>query len=169
MNQSLPTAADGLPQGRFSGRQAFAALLLQALQTAAAQGWREMIFCDPTFEDWPLGERPVAVALHEWSRSGRQMTLLAHDYQELQRRHARFVTWRKTWAHIILCRRNTVVPEDSLPSALWSPHWMLERLERVHSTGLSSAAPALRLALRERLNECLRTSTPGFAAYTLGL
>ena len=43
-----------LPDGRFSGRSEFAALVRQAMAAVSAQGWREMIWCDPDFDDWPL-------------------------------------------------------------------------------------------------------------------
>ena len=86
-----------LPQGRFEGPTEFSDLIRLAFATAASQGWREIIICDSTFEDWPLGERVVAQALNDWSKSGRKLTMLAKNYNEVMRRHARFVTWRRTW------------------------------------------------------------------------
>ena len=46
-----------LPHGRFSGPAEFAEHIRLAFATAAAQGWREIIMADRSFEDWPLGER----------------------------------------------------------------------------------------------------------------
>ena len=158
-----------LPQGRFEGLREFSDLIRLAFATAAAQGWREIIICDSTFEDWPLGERVVAQSLHEWSKSGRKLTMLAKNYNEVMRRHARFVNWRRTWSHIIECRANASVMPDDMPSALWSPDWVFHRLDLARSTGVSGAEAARRLALRERLNECLKLSSPAFAATTLGL
>jgi len=86
-----------LPDGRFSGRSEFAELVRQAMAAATAHGWREMIWCDPDFGDWPLGERAVAQALNDWATSGRKLTLLAGQYDTVLVRHARFVTWRRTW------------------------------------------------------------------------
>ena len=107
-----------LPQGRFSGQSEFTALIRLAFSTAAAQGWREIILSDSNFEDWPLGERAVAQSLQDWARSGRKLTMLARRYDEVVRRHARFVTWRRTWAHIVECRGINTVAGDDLPSAL---------------------------------------------------
>ena len=164
---SLPP--EPLPSGRFEGRLAFTELIRHALATAAHEGWRELILCDANFEDWPLGERAVAQSLNDWSKSGRRLTMLAKNYNEVSRRHARFVTWRRTWSHIIECRANTTISPDDMPSALWSPAWVFQRLDLARSTGVSGAEAARRVALKERLNECLKLSSPAFAATTLGL
>jgi len=165
----LSAAPDALPQGRFEGPTEFAGLIRLAFAAAAAQGWRNIIICDSTFEDWPLGERAVAQSLNDWSSSGRKLTMLAKNYNEVMRRHARFVTWRRTWAHIIECRANASISPDDMPSALWSPAWVFQRLDLTRSTGVSGAEAARRVALRERLDECLKFSSPAFAATTLGL
>jgi hypothetical protein len=165
-NQSPPPSTPPLLQGRFAGRSAFAELVRQAFAAAAARGWRELIICDATFEDWPLGERVVAQSLNDWSASGRKLTMLAQDYGEVTRRHARFVTWRRTWSHIIECRGHAA---GDLPSVFWSPDWAFERLDLVHSTGVAGSEPGRRVALKERLAEKLLRSSPAFAATTLGI
>lgn len=158
-----------LLEGRFKGRAEFAELIRQALAAAAVQGWREMLLCDPDFEDWPLGERVVAQALNDWSRGGRKLTMLAKNYDAILRRQARFVTWRRTWSHIVECRRSTSTPGSSLQSALWSPGWVFERLDLERSTGVAGFDVARRISLKERLNECLLNSSPAFPATVLGL
>jgi len=165
----VPAGPDALPQGRFEGPTEFAELIRAAFAAAAAQGWREIIICDITFEDWPLGQRAVAQSLNDWSSSGRKLTILAKNYNEVMRRHARFVTWRRTWAHLVECRANASMSPDDMPSALWSPVWVFQRLDMIRSTGVSGSEAARRVALRERLDECLRLSSPAFAATTLGL
>jgi hypothetical protein len=164
-----PNPSDALPEGRFGGPSEFAELIRQSFAAAAAQGWREIIICDSTFEDWPLGERLVAQSLNDWSKSGRKLTMLAKNYNEVMRKHARFVTWRRTWAHIIECRANASISADDMPSALWSPVWVFLRLDLARSTGVSGFEAARRVALKERLDECLKLSAPAFAATTLGL
>ena len=164
---AVPTPS--LPEGRFAGPVEFSKLIRQSLAVAAEQGWREIILCDSTFEDWPLGERAVAQSLNDWSRSGRKLTVLAKNYNEIVRRHSRFVTWRQTWAHIVECRANAALPEGDLPSALWSPVWVCQRLDLVRSIGYCGGGADRRIALKERLDACLRLSSPAFAASTLGL
>jgi hypothetical protein len=168
-NQSPAPSLPALLQGRFDGRAEFSGLIRQAFAAAAAQGWREIIVCDASFEDWPLGERVVAQALNDWSKSGRKLTMLAQSYEEVTRRHARFVTWRRTWSHIVECRRYAAVAAGDLPSAFWSPGWVFERLDLVHSTGVAGSDAARRVALKERLAEKLLKSSPAFAATTLGI
>lgn len=158
-----------LPQGRFEGPAEFAELIRLAFVAAAAQGWREIIICDSTFEDWPLGERAVAQSLHDWARSGRKLTMLAKNYSEVMRRHARFVTWRRNWSHIIECRANTAISPGDMPSALWSPAWVFQRLDLTRYSGYSGEEAARRVALKERLDESLKLSSPAFASTTLGL
>ncbi len=155
-----------LLEGRFEGRSEFGALIRQAFAVAATQGWREIILCDSNFEDWPLGERVVAQALNDWAKTGRKLTVLAQNYDEITRRHARFVTWRRTWAHVVDCRRSAA---GDLPSAFWSPAWVFERLDPVRSTGVAGSEPVRRTALKERLEEKLLRSTASFAATTLGI
>ena len=158
-----------LPEARFEGPLQFAEMIRLAFATAAAQGWRDMIICDNTFEDWPLGERAVAQSLNDWAKSGRKLTMLAKNYNEVMRRHARFVSWRRTWSHIIECRASTAISPDDMPSAMWSPLWVFQRVDQARSIGFSGAEANRRVALKERLDECLKLSSLAFPATTLGL
>ncbi len=160
----------GLPQGRFSGRTDFQQMVRDALATAACEGWPELILSDASFADWPLGESAVEASLQAWARSGRRLTLLACDYGEMVRRHARFVRWRRTWDHLVTCRACPASIASDLPSALWSPGWVLQRLDPVRCTGMSGNEPERRVLLHQTLTEWLNSkSTPAFAATTLGL
>ena len=148
-----PAALPPLPQGRIEGPSQFAAVIRLALATAAAQGWREIVMSDANFESWPLGERAVAQSLNEWAKTGRTLTMLARNYDEVTRRHARFVTWRRTWAHIVTCRANTQLALDDFPSGLWSPVWVCQKLDLVRCTGVAGTEAVRRVSLRERLDE----------------
>lgn len=169
----LPPADDALPElptGRFSGREVFMQLVRDALAAAARDGWKEIVVSDANFHDWPLGERAVIEALQTWARSGRRFTMLACSYEDVIRRHARFVQWRGTWDHIITCRRSPAADPLNIPSVLWSPAWTLQRLDPERCTGISGNEPERLVLLRESLNEWLRSkSSPGFPSTTLGL
>ena len=80
-----------LPSGRFSGREAFMQLVRDGLATAARDGWSEIIVSDSNFHDWPLGELAVIESLQQWAHSGRRFTMLACTFDEVIRRHPRFV------------------------------------------------------------------------------
>jgi hypothetical protein len=169
-NDTDTDAAVTLPCGRFEGRQAFQQLVRDALECAAREGWRELVLSDVNFHDWPLGERAVDASLQQWARSGRSITLLAVDYEEIVRRHARFVHWRRRWDHIIVCRRAARADPLELPSVLWSPGWVLQRLDPGRCVGVTGAEPERRVMLRETLDEWVeRKSSPGFPATVLGL
>ncbi len=152
-----------------SGRAEFGDLIRRAFRAAANQGWREIVICDGNFEDWPLGERAVTRALAAWSRTGRKLTMIARNYDSVTRRHPRFVTWRQTWSHIVECRGSASGPSDTIPSAMWTPGWVFERLDLERSAGYCGYEAARRVALKEGLNERLLKSSPAFPATTLGL
>lgn len=160
----------GLLQGRFSGRADFQQLVRDALAAAAREGWPELILCDAHFADWPLGERAVEESLQAWARRGRRMTLLACGYGEVVRRHARFVRWRSTWDHLVTSRACPRSMAPDLPSALWSPAWVMQRLDPLRCVGVCGPEPERTVLLHENLAEWLQNkSSPAFAATTLGL
>lgn len=159
----------GLPTGRFSGRDAFGQLVRDALACAAREGWRELVLSDASFEDWPLHERVVADSLGAWARSGRRFVMVAATYDVVIRRHARFVTWRKTWGHIIECRVSRQTDPTDFPSALLGPGWAMQRLDLARSTGVCSDRAERRVPLRESIDELLLGSSPGFPSSVLGL
>jgi hypothetical protein len=171
MNEQLaqPPGAGALPAGRFAGRDAFRQVIRDALASAAREGWREIVLADASFEDWPLGERAVALALQDWSRSGRKCTLLARRWDSVIRMHARFVTWRKIWSHIIDARACPSADPGDLPSAIWTPSWAMERRDLERCTGYCGSEADRRVSLRESIDGWLVRSSPSFPAVTLGL
>ena len=162
-------AATPLPSRRFEGREEFRQLLRDALACAAREGWREILLSDPDFEDWPLGERAVAESLQAWSAAGRRMVLLACSYDPVLRQQARFVQWRRQWSHIVTAVACPGADRLDLPSALWSPAWVLERRDIARSNGFCGSEPERRVLLREGLSEWLQKAAPAFPATTLGL
>ena len=166
---SIEANGDEGLKGPFSGPKAFAQTIRAALARAAHEDWPAMVWSDANFEDWPLGERAVSESLQAWAGSGRQLLLLARSYDSVIRYQPRFVTWRKMWDHIIECRVCKTMDASEMPSALWSPHWAMQRLDLVRSTGVADLEPRRRVLLKEELDECRRQSSPGFSATTLGL
>ena len=168
-NDAVNESAPALREGAFLGREAFRDRIRQAVQQAADEGWRELFFCDVDFEDWPLNERPVIEALGRWVRHAQSFTIVAQRYDKVIRLHPLFTEWRKFWSHKIEGRSCSPRDAQDLPSALWSPHWALQRMDLLRSTGVAGAEAERRAALRETLDECLRRSTVGFPSTTLGL
>lgn len=163
------TAMNDLPSGPFIGRDTFRDRLRAGLCAAGAQGWSELVLSDADFHDWPLGERVVVDALTAWIRGPHRMTMLAKTYDDVPRQHARFVEWRRFWAHKIECRICREADALELPSAFWSPDWTLRRMDPLHSNGICNSDPGRRKLLREEIDGWLVRSGSGFPAYTLGL
>jgi hypothetical protein len=99
----------------FAGRAGFQRVLGDTLAWASAQGCRELHAWDASFVDWPLSDANVLAALTAWARPARQLHLLALQYDDVARRHPRFVRWRRDYAHCVTAR--AVEPEVRLEAA----------------------------------------------------
>jgi hypothetical protein len=95
-------------------REAFHDALRRAFAGLATHGCREVAMCDETFADWPLNEPAVVDALTRWALPHRRMTVIARQYDELERLHPRWVAWRRRWSETVDCR----TPEEGLALAL---------------------------------------------------
>ena len=164
-----PEEPQALATGQFSGPAEFTAIVRSAIACAAREGWKQMVWSDPNFEDWPLRDKAVAGDLHAWASSGRKLILLAQNFDSIERYHARFVDWRIRWDHIVECRVCRPRAGTEFPSALWSPHWFMHRLDAVRCRGVSSYEAQARVMLQEELEEFRKQGTPGFPATRLGL
>jgi hypothetical protein len=166
----------GLIQGTFQGRKEFQQVVRDAIAQAAREGWREMIWCDLTFEDWPLGERSVEANLQAWSETGRKFTILAQRYDVLSETHHRFVNWRRQWSHIIEARAVSSASPEEFPSVIYAERreienggWVMQRTQREWCKGVCGTEAWRRVQVREELQGWLAKSAPSFAATTLGL
>lgn len=111
----LDAAAVTMDAQGFSGRADFERLLVDAFAWAAEQGCRELHAWDASFADWPLSDASALAALTAWARHGRQLHLLAAQFDDVVRRHPRFVRWRRDFGHCVTAR--AVEPELKLGGA----------------------------------------------------
>lgn len=172
MPSEAATSLPALPQGSLQGREAFRQAVRDAIAHAAAAPaqFNQLIFCDPDFADWPLGERAVADALQAWALRGHgQLLLLASRYDEVQRLHPLFVQWRRLWSHKIEARACCAAHAADLPGVLWTPAWALRRFSPLHSVCVAGHEADRRTTLRAELDEWLGRSMPAFPASVLGL
>jgi hypothetical protein len=161
---------DPLPEGRFSGRQEFQALVRQAVLQAQARDWPEMVWCDPDFDDWPLADEALVETLRLWVQDGHgRMRMLASDFRPVQARCARFVRWRRDHDHRFDARSSGRNRAAETPSVLWTPEWVLIRLDPVHQQMVASTDKVRRAQLRQQIDSLWQQSTAGFPATTLGL
>lgn len=164
-----PDPTPPLIEGVFAGRQDFQQLIRSAIAQAAQEGWREMIWFDVNYADWPLGERSVEADLQAWSKTGRKLIIVAKRFDTLIAMHHRFVAWRKQWSHIIEARGVSSASDEEFPSLILAPNWAMHRLQPTLCKGVAGYEPKRRVDLRELTQEWLAISSPAFAATTLGL
>ena len=126
-------------EGRLQGRLLFQNMIEQLVGRGAQRRCRQAVFCDADFADWPLGACAVASALNVWARAGCRFTFIAQQYDEITRRHARWVEWRRRWSHQVDCWQCANIAASSLPSSVWTDEWMLHRIDPVRSVFFFSA------------------------------
>lgn len=153
-----------------TSRSQFHQALRDAFAEAAAAGSRALWLVDPDFADWPLGERAVVDCLHEWAASSRHLHMLAQNFDEVARRHARWVAWRRQWAHIVSCRTNTEIESAAIPTLFMASDTLIVRLsDVVHHRGRVSHTKAEEVHCRELIDAVLQHSEEAFPATTTGL
>jgi hypothetical protein len=126
-----------------SSRSEFHEALRTAFDRVAAQGCREIWLCDPD---------------------------LAQHYDEIVRKHPRWVNWRRQWSHVVECRAFEEVESGAMPSMFLAPGVVTVRLfdpENYRASVSTEVADAVRA--KEALDVVLQRSSEAFAATTLGL
>lgn len=158
------------PAPLITSRADFHAALRQAFETLATRGAREVWLCDEDFADWPLGERAIVELLTQWAASSRRLTLIARHFDEVARRHARWVAWRRDWSHIVSCRTNTELAKGEFPTVLLGLGAVSVRLvDNVHHRGRLSHEKADEVRCKEQVDAVLQRSQEAFPATTTGL
>jgi len=161
---------------KFEGRAEFQRLLVDTFVWAAGQGCRELHAWDASFVDWPLSDANALTALTAWARHGRQLHLLAQQYEDVQRRHPRFVRWRRDFGHCVTAR--AVEPElklDGAPESLLlavcpdGGALSLRLFDRHLWRGEVSVDAGQRLRGLEWFDALAQRSSDSFAPTTLGL
>ena len=144
--------------------------LRNAFAEAAAQGCRELWLCDRDFADWPLGERAVVESLARWAGSHRRLTLVANNFDEVVRRHARWVEWRRMWSHIVHCRSNTELESSEMPSVLLATDLLsVSLVDPVRYRGRASHDATHAARCREMIDAVLQRSEEAFPVTTAGI
>lgn len=153
-----------------TSRAEFQDAVRSCLVLAADAGAREIFMIDPTFVDWPLSERAVIDTLQRWVAAGRTLTLMAHRFDELPRRHMRFVEWRRSWSHVVQCRADEDLEEQQIPTLLFVPgHVCLRMVDNVDQRGTLSGKAVDLSAGKETVDALLQRSTEAFPVTALGL
>lgn len=153
-----------------TSRSEFHAAVRSALADAAERGCREMWLCDLDFADWPLGETAVIDTLTRWAQSHRKLHVVAQHFDEFPRRHARWVSWRRHWSHIVECRANHELEAGKMPTLLLAPGVATVRLvDPVRYRGSVSHKASDAVDAREAIDAVLQRSEESFPVTNLGL
>lgn len=159
----------------FASRVEFQRLLTEAFAWAGEHGCRELHAWDASFVDWPLSDATTLAALANWARPGRQLHLLALQYDDLARRHPRFVRWRRDYAHCVTARavepelRLEAAPESLLLVAATEGSLTLRLFDKHLWRGELSLETAQRQHGLEWFDALAQRSSESFAPTTLGL
>ena len=95
---------------------------------------------------------------------------LAQHYDEIVRKHPRWVNWRRQWSHVVECRALEEAEPGGIPSMFLAPGVVTVRLfdaENYRASVSSEVADAVRA--KETLDAVLQRSAEAFPASTLGL
>jgi peptidyl-tRNA hydrolase len=165
-----PVAGNDGQRRLLDGRHAFQQAIREGIAAAAAEGCREMWFCDAHYGDWPLSERAVIETLSAWAYSHRKLVVLAHTFEQFPKRHARWVEWRRQWSHIVECRALEEIESAEVPCLLLAPDVVTVRIhDAVRHRGTWSRALDDAIRARELVDAVSQRSVESFPATTLGL
>ena len=155
----------------FEGPVECAQALRDAMTHAGEQHTRRLCWCDEDFAAWPIGEADWIEQLTRWARvGGRELVMVARDWSVIERRHPRFATWRRDWAHVVQCMVPDETRTEPLPT-LWidSHDQVLRVFDAEHLRGRIGFDRVDRQRAKEDFDAILQRAGPGFAAVTLGL
>jgi len=151
-------------------RLEFHGALQEAFAEMAQTGCREVWISDEDFADWPLNAPSVIEQLTHWAQSHRKLTVIARHYDEVLRRHARWVQWRRQWSHIVECRAFEDAGAGEIPTLLLAGNLVSVRLfDPVHVRGSISRDPVDFVQQRELVDALSQRSAESFPPTTLGL
>jgi len=159
------------PVPAIASRSEFGAALRWGFTQATAADARRIVCVDRDFADWPLDDPALLDQITAWLRRPlRKWVLLATSFDEVPRRHPRFVAWRSAWSHAV----ETWSPADDgvseLPTVMVSDGAVaVELFDAVHWRGRAALDARASRLLRERIDALLQRSQPAFAVNQLGL
>jgi hypothetical protein len=144
-------------------------MVRQVFALAARRGWQKIVICDPDYDAWPLGESQLVADLNAWSGRGRELVMLAHRYDRVQARQARYVAWRQTWSHIVNCGVVATIDRDATQTLIWTPEWAMQMQDAERFACIGSENPRFRSELASKLAGFAQRGRPGFPVNVLGL
>lgn len=156
--------------GLIDSRSGFHNALHDAFADIAAHPCLQVWMCDTDFADWPLNDAAVIDELVRWAQPHRRLVVLAQSFGDVVRRHPRWVTWRRQFAHAVECRLVEPMEQGRMPTLFTAQGGLTVKLvdpQRYRGSWSREAADG-RLAC-ELIDAVSQRSTEAFPATTLGL
>ena len=155
-------------------RSAFHDAVREAFAGLAASACNDVVICDTDFADWPLGEISVVDSLTKWVKPHRKLTVYAQDFEDVVRRHSRWVTWRRQFAHAVECRVVEPLEQGRMPMLFTARGAQfacitVRLFDAARFRGTLSAEARDGVLAREQIDAISQRSAEGFPATTLGL
>lgn len=166
-----PKVSDGDLPTAIRSRAEFERALGCAMSQVLARRGRRMVWIDPDFDGWPLDQPALLEPLAQWLRlPQRRLVLMAHHFGTLERRHPRFVAWRRDWVHAVEAWTPSEGVEVRLPTLLIDDdHLCLQMFDTERWRGrLASDEHAVR-QWTDEIDALLQRCEPAFPAHHLGL
>jgi hypothetical protein len=172
MDDTVMTMSEGERSGRITSWRDFEDHFRAAMAMAAAHPV-DIAMMDIDFGHWPLGQRNVMEAFHQWGLGGARALhcqLLAAGYDNFPRQHPLWVAWRGTWAHRVQCHQVQEEMVSSLTPMLILQGTVGLRLhEPLQGAGVWTREPGTLTEWRTEFDVILQRSEPALPPTVLGL
>jgi hypothetical protein len=159
------------PTPEISSSADFVKAIHWGVQQAFDNQARRLLWLDPHFSDWPLSSAALIADLQAWlALPQRQLLMVALDYQAMQLRHARFVSWRRDRSHQVDLLTPAHEDRAELPTlALDDKNTCVQLFDRVHWAGRCGSDARETRRLNQQFDALVQRSGTGFPVTTLGL
>ena len=126
---------------------------------------------DPDFALWSLDDVRLLQAMTRWlALPQRRLVLVAHTYAAVERRHPRFVAWRRDWSHAVEAWSPETGVELALPT-LWIDDrgTTVQVFDTNHWRGRAAHDDAAVRQWQGEIDALLQRSEAAFPVHPLGL
>ena len=149
----------------------FHAALHWGVGHAVATRARRLVCVDPDFATWPLDDPALLQALTAFLQlPQRRLVLLAYRFDTVQRGFARFVAWRRNWAHAIEAWSPPEDTEARLPTlAIDDDRLCLQVFDTTHWRGRLRLDDREVRQWRDEIDALLQRCEAAFPVHHLGL
>lgn len=156
---------------KITSRAEFTAAIAWGFEQAVAGGARRIVCVDPDFADWPLDDPALHERLTAWLRlPQRRLVLLAARFDEVPRRHPRFVAWRVHWSHAVEAFSPPESDAADLPCLLVDDTAIsVQLVDRTHWRGRAERDARSARLVRDSIDAVLQRSEASFSVNRLGL